>query len=127
MQTTIPETQKRTRAKKGGSMSDIANHTSGLIGPWAIMLANQAMQGVLDKPTKEKVGVATSAKKSPSPAKKSSAAKKKQSGGGCSSCAAASSTSKKAGGSGSRSSPKKSQQSQYNELANKIQDFLSRY
>jgi hypothetical protein len=125
MQNIVPETQKRTRAKKGGSMSDVAQHTSGLIVPWAIMLAKQAMQGVLDKPSKEKVGVAASAKKSPA---KKSAAKKKQSGGGCSSCAAATSMSKKAGGGSSRSSPKnKSQQSEYNDLANKIQDFLSRY
>lgn len=123
MQNTVPETQKRTRAKKGGSMSEVAKHTSGLIVPWAIMLAKHAMQGVLDKPSEEKVGVAASSKKSPSSAKKSPA--KKQSGGGCSTCAAAASTSKKGGG---RSSPKKtSQQSEYNDLANKIQDFLSRY
>jgi hypothetical protein len=129
MQNTVPETQKRTRAKKGGSMSDVANHTSGLIVPWAIMLAKQAMQGVLDKPSKEKVGVATSAKKSPAPSSaKKSSSKKKQSGGECSSCASVASTSKKVGGNNSRSSPKKtSQKNEYNDLANKIQDFLSRY
>ena len=119
----IPETQKRTRAKKGGSVSDVAQHTTGLVVPWAILLAKQALQGVLDKPADSQVGVASSAKKS-QPVKKSPAAKKKQSGGGCSSCAAASSSTKKGG---SNDKKKSTQKNQYNELANKIQDFLSRY
>ena len=118
----IPEIQKRTRAKKGGSVSDVAQHTTGLVVPWAILLAKQALQGVLDKPADSQVGVASSAKKSP--VKKSPAAKKKQSGGGCSSCAAASSSTKKGG---SNDKKKSTQKNQYNELANKIQDFLSRY
>lgn len=126
MQNSVPETQKRTRAKKGGSMSDVATHTTGLVVPWAILLAKQALQGVLDKPVEEKVGVATSTKKSP--AKKSpAAAKKKQSGGGCSSCAAASSTSKKTVKGGSSDQKQSKQKNEYNELASKIQDFLSRY
>ena len=123
---TIPETQKRTRAKKGGSVSDVAQHTSGLIVPWAILLAKQALQGVLDKPEEKKVGIASSSKKTPAkktPAKKTPA--KKQSGGNCSSCAAASSSTKKTVKGGSKE--KAQNKNQYNELANKIQDFLSRY
>ena len=93
----MPENQKRSRAKKGGSVSDVAQHTSGLIVPWAILLAKQALQGVLDKPEEKKVGVASSSKKSP--AKKATA--KKQNGGGCSSCTAASSSTKKTAKGGS--------------------------
>ena len=123
MQNVLPETQKRSRAKKGGSMSDVAQHTSGLVVPWAILLAKQALQGVLDKPEEKKVGVASSSKKTP--AKKPSSAKK-QGGGGCSSCASASSSTKKAAAKGG-SKEKAQNKNQYNELATKIQDFLSRY
>ena len=148
--------EKRSRAKKGGSASTIATEASGLVVPWAILLAKQALQGMMDGNKTGDVGIAKSTSKSAKPqsaktvksaksaksatsatsaktAKTAKTAKNTEettqrtrlSGGG--NCSASHTTSVSKGGSSSTNRASKVAYKQYNELASKIQDFLSRY
>ena len=142
--------EKRSRAKKGGSASTIATEASGLVVPWAILLAKQALQGMMDGNKTGDVGIAKSTSKSAKPqsaktaksaksAKSATSAKTAKtaknteettqrtrlSGGG--NCSASHTTSVSKGGSSSTNRASKVAYKQYNELASKIQDFLSRY
>ena len=146
--------EKRSRAKKGGSVSTIATEASGLVVPWAILLAKQALQGMMDgKSANDDVGVAVSktAAKTAKPPKTNKSVKTKsaknifaesssrsrqsggdcsrsqQSGGGnCASCTG-SSTARKGGSSPRSDRAAKVAYKQYNDLASKIQEFLARY
>ncbi len=146
--------EKRSRAKKGGSVSTIATEASGLVVPWAILLAKQALQGMMDgKPANDDVGIAVSkTAKTPKTAKPSKTNKSvktktsknffeesssRQNGGDCSrnqqngggSCASCTgpSTARKGGSSLRSDRAAKVAYKQYNDLASKIQEFLARY
>lgn len=96
---------KPAKAKKGGSL---AAELKSLAVPFAILLAKQGLDGLLDSKKK-------------GPAKKAievSTKRKTAVGGGCSACAVAPSAPKAGGGSSN---------SRYAKLAREIDNFLAKY
>lgn len=123
----VATTDKKSRRKTSASGGGIVDDIKSLAVPFAILLAKQGLDSVLEKKHKEPAD----ATESPSDTTKKSKRRGTLAGGQCSLCASAASVTTPnnvmSGGSKAMTSKQKDLSKKFNNIAREIESFLNKY